>query len=75
MTLDEYIKEMDLPEMELMGKMKNFKYYIEIVPTEEMNDEVGEPIVIEENLITHTFKVCHSDQKFALMKYFAHKEK
>ena len=69
MTLEEYLKSIDYEvSMKLLGKMKNHQYYIQDdLPNDE---DIGLPLVIEENIIKHTFKVCDSDQATALMKYF-----
>ena len=69
MTLDEYLESIDyVVSMEILGKMKNFRYYIQ---NDLPNDEdIGEPLVVEENLANKTFKICDSDQAMALIKFF-----
>lgn len=67
MTIDEYVKEKDLPEMKVLGELKNFRYYIEKHLTDE---EVGIPMIIEENKINRTFKICDSNQALAAMGLF-----
>lgn len=69
MTLQEYLKSIDYEvSMELLGKMKNHRYYIQNdLPNDE---EIGEPLVVEENMINKTFTVCKSDQASALIKLF-----
>ena len=74
MTIDEFVKSIDFPEMKLLGTMKNFRYYIRDIPKDELDNEIGEPIVIEENLVSNTFKVCDSKQTFAIIKYFSKEE-
>lgn len=71
MTIDEFTNSIDFPKMKLLGKMKNFKYYTEAHIKTDV--EEGEPIIIEENLISNKFKVCDSEQTFAILKYFGGK--
>lgn len=68
MSIDEYIKENDLPAVKPLGEMKNFKYYIE----SELNsdEDTGVPIVIQESKSSGAFTVCNADQVASLMKYF-----
>lgn len=74
MTIEEFVKSIDFPEMKLLGTMKNFRYYIRDIPKDELDNEIGEPIVIEENLVSNTFKVCDSKQTFAIIEYFSKEE-
>ena len=69
MTLEEYLKSIDYEvSMKLLGKMKNHRYYIQDdLPN---NEDIGEPLVVEENTINKTFNVCKSDQANALIKLF-----
>ena len=68
MTIDEFVKENDLPEVKVFGQMKNFTYYID--NTLKPDEKVGIPTIIEYNKITREFTVVDSNQALDLMGYF-----
>lgn len=70
MTINDFLKSIDYEvSVELLGEMKNHRYYIQNdLPDDE---DVGEPLVVEENVINKTFTVCQSNQASALIKLFS----
>lgn len=69
MTIDEFTKKNDLPEMELFGEMKNFRYWIKKDRSDD--NEEGIPMIILENKIKNTFDICNSDAALAAMALFS----
>lgn len=72
MTIEEFVESIDFPEMEFLGEMKNFKYYIQKEAHPEK--DTGFPLVIEENKVKHTFEICDGLRSQQLINYF-YKEK
>lgn len=71
MTIDQFVKDNNLPEMKLLGEMANFKYYIKKnIPD---NIEEGPPMVIVENKSTNTFSICDVKQGMKAIAYFKEK--
>ena len=70
MTIKEYLKSIDYDVgVVILGKMKNHRYYIQNdLPDDE---DIGLPLVVEENTINKSFNVCGADQAIALMNLFA----
>lgn len=73
MTIDEYIKENNLPKMKVLGEMKNLKYYIEKNIPPEM--QIGFPMVIVENKKSDSFEICNTGQAIKLIAYFREENK
>lgn len=72
MTINEYVKEIDFPEMELLGEMKNFRYYIQKEDSPE--EDLGIPLMIEENISKNSFVVIAGERVLNLLAYFKEKD-
>ena len=68
MTIDQFIKDNNLPEMKLLGEMTNFKYYIKKNIPDDI--EEGPPMVISENKNTNEFLVCSIKQGMKAIAHF-----
>lgn len=65
MTIEEFAEQNELDEMTKLYEMKNFVYWIEKRPE---NEDIGEPIVVEENKSLKSFKICDYKQMAAVLK-------
>lgn len=65
MTINDFIKMNNFPEVIKLGKIKNTTYYIEKNLSDE---ETGIPFIIQE--IDKRFKVCTSDEALNVISIF-----
>ena len=68
MTINEFIKENDFPEMKVLGEMNYYKYYIEKYPL--IGQDVGIPFIIVENKKKNTFEICDAHASLSAMALF-----
>lgn len=69
MTIDKFVNINNLPEMKLLGEMKNFRYWIE--KNLNSNEDTGIPMVVCENKNKQIFEVCDADAARAAMQLFS----
>lgn len=66
MTLEEYIKTNDFPNVRKLGKINGITYYIEKnIPD---NEDIGIPFIIREK--SGNFSVCTSDEVLRIINIF-----
>lgn len=70
MTVKEYLKSIDYSvSVKVLGELKNFRYYIQDDLPD--NEDIGIPLVVEENKVKHTFEICDADRTFKVIKLFS----
>ena len=67
MTINEFCKTINFPEMKIYGKMNGFIWYIEKNPSK---GATGVPIMIREIVKSNKFEILNSDQTFAALDLF-----
>lgn len=66
MTVDEFIKDNDLPKMKKVGKLNGWTYYID--DTLKDDEEVGVPMMIKEK--NNNVQICDADEVLEMIAIF-----
>ena len=69
MTIDEYTKKHNLPEMRVMGETEDYRYYIKKNVSSTM--QLGIPMVVAEDKKADFFSICNANEALDLISYFS----